>query len=136
MNEKTVAERLIAVAFHVVKHDLLALSDVDVTFDTTKVTLWTRDDSDLLVPFLQWVDSLGDAAEILGSVHKSSYHLRVFGVLVTGERVEVMTILNDHESAVMVEELGDRAGRRAISRTQLAKIADPELLNDQEPVAP
>ncbi|GAA1030735.1 MULTISPECIES: hypothetical protein [Amycolatopsis] len=133
MNETTDVDRLTAVAFHISRHDLPATSSVDIMFKTS-VTLWTHEGVGLS-PFLQWIDSLGDTVEITGCIYGGGYQMRATGVLANGAPVEVRIVLRGTEFTELVKETG-YVKEASFTRTQLAKLADPELLDDREPVAP
>lgn len=122
--------RLCAVAYYIQKFDVPELLAVE--FRTDGVDFHGHSEEHEIATFLRWADTLGGDVEM--TVHKSEYyHLHAVGFLPGTDiaaKLKVLVVPRAERDA-LEEEFGRPAQPVAITRAQLAKIADPELLDDR-----
>lgn len=134
MNEKTVAERLLDVAAYIAKHDVPRLLDVSVDFRGNKLH-GSAPDGAVLAAFLHWTETLDGDVEMIADPSGSTYHLTAKGTS-AGTPLTLLMIVRGAEYATLHQELTGHAPVAVpLLRSQLAKLADPELLDDREEVS-
>jgi hypothetical protein len=137
MNE-TFANQARALAEYLEQDDLPELLRMDV--DAKKALLQFWSDGPQAAMFLHCADTLAGIVEMTCQRGEKAHHLYARGVL-PGHDFPVEIVLpifpsDGGEFDALAEEIGDRTGAVPLTRTQLAKIADPELLDDRTAVTP
>lgn len=137
MNETTI-KNLRRIADHVERFELTGLACVNSvdTAEHLNVLLWMPQAK--IPVFLAWVDTLGGpAVETTVAMHRETWHLNATGVLIDGTAIRVTVVIEGDERDGLDEELGNstKGERVPIHRDVLAKLADPELLDDREEVS-
>jgi hypothetical protein len=129
MNE-TYVDRMRAVTDYIAQHDMPKLIAVSVDQMGNKLHGSDRDGK-VLPAFLTWAETLDGGADITAEPVGSTYHLTATGTA-AGTPLTLLMIVRGDEYKVLHEELtGHAPGAVPLTRTQLAKIADPELLDDR-----
>lgn len=138
MNESYV-DQLRAVSDHIEQHGASELLALDMSQQNVRLNVsGTGDDSGLAV-FLRWAETLTGAVEFTAERRDKTLHVHALGALPgNGFPVVMVAVMfaSDDGFDALAEEIGDRTGDVPLTRTQLAKIADPELLPDRESVTP
>ncbi|MGH2868242.1 MAG: hypothetical protein ACRDNK_11840 [Solirubrobacteraceae bacterium] len=135
MNE-TYADRRRAAADYIARDDVPEVLRVAVEKELEMLGYVERD---TLAMFVQWSDTLTGEVELIARpVRDTNYHLHARGLLPGTELpVDIVVVPNRTEFAALVEEIGAPGGHDVpVTRTQLAKIADPELFDDRAEVTP
>lgn len=134
MNDTTI-KTLHAVADHLETHDLARVLSVDTHGTSARINLYTDPGESRIGAILQAADTL-NRVELVAVPHVDSYQLNANGTTAGGLRLTFVAIVKKDREAefeALAEELGgyDPDNDKPVTRTQLAKIADPELLDDR-----
>ena len=138
MNDTTV-KNLRAVADHIEHYELTGLAHLNSVqrSDGLELQLWIPAEQKRIPVFLAWGDTLGGpAVESTAKSVSGRWHLIAVGVLLGGTPVKVTVVIDGDERDSLTSELYDACGTVPIHRDVLAKIADPELLDDRPAVTP
>jgi hypothetical protein len=93
-------------------------------------------DGAVVAAFLHWTETLDGDVEMTAKPMGPSYHLTATGTT-AGVPLTILMIVRGNEYATLHQELTGHAPVEVpLTRSQLAKIADPELLDDRAAVTP
>lgn len=135
MNETSI-KNLRAIADHVERFELTSLSHAhSLDQGAVDLQLW-QEKGERIPVFLAWADTLGGPdVEVTAVIHGDKWHLNATGILVDGTPARLSVVIAGDERDGLDEELGNATKSVPVHRDVLAKLADPELLDDREEVS-